>query len=70
MNVGGTIGLGLGLGSQTNEGRENLSTSIHLFVLPDCGCHVTSTLLLPLMPHPCRLLLHDGLCGPCNCEQS
>lgn len=40
------------------KGKDELSPSIHLSLLPDSGCHVTSciTLLLPRLPH------HDRPC--------
>ncbi|KAL6036813.1 hypothetical protein STEG23_005465 [Scotinomys teguina] len=46
------------LGSWTEEkGESEKTTVIHLsLLLPDCGCHVTITFLLPCLPR------HDGLC--------
>lgn len=49
----------LGLETWTKQkGKAELSTSIYLSLLPDCGCHVTGciTLLPPCLPH------HDRPC--------
>lgn len=58
LNLSGTIPWARELNEQ--KGESELSPSIHYSLLPDCGGHVTSCLLL-FRPH----LPHDGL-YPCG----